>query len=69
MPRWGELREIVHQIELPASNANSGRSTLMLCVRYFEATRDGEPVRYAGIVIRRQRPGTASGVVFMTLED
>ena len=26
-------------------------------------------VHYAGIVICRQRPGTASGVVFMTLED
>ena len=25
--------------------------------------------RYAGLVICRQRPGTASGVVFMTLED
>jgi error-prone DNA polymerase len=33
------------------------------------AMRDGEPIRYAGIVICRQRPGTASGVVFMTLED
>jgi error-prone DNA polymerase len=33
------------------------------------AMRDGEPLRYAGIVICRQRPGTASGVVFMTLED
>jgi error-prone DNA polymerase len=31
--------------------------------------RDGKRVRYAGIVICRQRPGTASGVVFMTLED
>ncbi len=31
--------------------------------------RDGRGVRYAGIVICRQRPGTASGVVFMTLED
>lgn len=31
--------------------------------------RDGAPARYAGIVICRQRPGTASGVVFMTLED
>ncbi len=30
---------------------------------------DGKRVRYAGIVICRQRPGTASGVVFMTLED
>ena len=26
-------------------------------------------MRYAGLVICRQRPGTASGVVFMTLED
>jgi error-prone DNA polymerase len=29
----------------------------------------GNRVRYAGIVICRQRPGTAKGVVFMTLED
>ena len=27
------------------------------------------PARYAGIVICRQRPGTAGGVTFMTLED
>jgi len=26
-------------------------------------------IRYAGLVICRQRPGTAGGVVFMTLED
>ncbi len=31
--------------------------------------RDGQWVRYAGLVICRQRPGTAAGVVFMTLED
>ncbi|NKB89311.1 MAG: DNA polymerase III subunit alpha [Acidobacteria bacterium] len=31
--------------------------------------RDGSRASYAGIVICRQRPGTASGVVFMTLED
>ena len=30
---------------------------------------DGRRVRYAGLVICRQRPGTASGVTFMTLED
>ncbi len=29
----------------------------------------GRLVHYAGLVICRQRPGTASGVVFMTLED
>lgn len=30
---------------------------------------DGSRVRYAGLVICRQRPGTAGGVTFMTLED
>jgi DNA-directed DNA polymerase III PolC len=33
------------------------------------AMGDGDPVRYAGLVICRQTPGTASGVTFMTLED
>jgi len=31
--------------------------------------RDGQRIDYVGIVICRQQPGTASGVVFMTLED
>ena len=31
--------------------------------------RNGEKIHYAGLVICRQRPGTAGGVVFMTLED
>jgi error-prone DNA polymerase len=30
---------------------------------------DGLWVRYAGLVINRQRPGTAGGVTFMTMED
>ena len=33
------------------------------------AMRNGGSVRYAGIVICRQRPATASGTTFMTLED
>jgi error-prone DNA polymerase len=31
--------------------------------------RSGERVRVAGLVLVRQRPGTASGVIFATLED
>ena len=31
--------------------------------------RDGERVRVAGCVITRQRPGTAKGFCFLTLED
>jgi error-prone DNA polymerase len=31
--------------------------------------RNGEKVTLAGLVLVRQRPGTASGVIFMTMED
>jgi error-prone DNA polymerase len=31
--------------------------------------KHGQRVRYAGLVICRQRPGTAAGVTFMTMED
>ncbi len=37
--------------------------------RAAAAMKNGDNVRYAGLVICRQRPGTAGGVVFMTLED
>jgi error-prone DNA polymerase len=37
--------------------------------RTVASLRNGARVRYAGLVICRQRPGTAGGVVFMTLED
>jgi error-prone DNA polymerase len=33
------------------------------------AARPGRRVRVAGMVITRQRPGTAKGFVFLTLED
>ncbi len=32
-------------------------------------TRNGQHIQIAGIVLVRQKPGTAKGVVFMTLED
>ena len=35
----------------------------------LEQGRDGEPAGMAGLVICRQRPGTAKGFVFLTLED
>jgi error-prone DNA polymerase len=35
----------------------------------LRATRPGRRVRVAGMVITRQRPGTAKGFVFLTLED
>jgi error-prone DNA polymerase len=33
------------------------------------ACRNGQKISVAGLVLVRQRPGTASGVIFMTLED
>ncbi len=41
------------------------------CVRatHLSQLRSGSTVRIAGLVTARQRPGTASGVVFISLED
>jgi len=35
----------------------------------IQTLRDGSPITVAGWVIVRQRPGTAKGFVFLTLED
>jgi error-prone DNA polymerase len=35
----------------------------------LKRTRDGSRVSVAGVVLVRQRPGSAAGVVFMTIED
>jgi error-prone DNA polymerase len=35
----------------------------------IKAMRDGQPVRAGGCVICRQRPGTAKGFLFISLED
>ncbi|MBU6248519.1 MAG: error-prone DNA polymerase [Xanthomonadaceae bacterium] len=37
--------------------------------RELEHARHGSTVRTAGLVITRQQPGTASGVIFVTMED
>jgi error-prone DNA polymerase len=34
-----------------------------------KAGKDGEWVKVAGLVLVRQRPGTAGGIIFMTIED
>jgi error-prone DNA polymerase len=41
----------------------------VLATRDLERARHGERVRVAGHVIVRQRPGTAKGMCFLTLED
>ena len=41
----------------------------VLSSRDLEGSKDGQRVRVAGAVITRQRPGTAKGFCFVTLED
>ena len=45
------------------------RAAKILSCSDIRACRDGAFVRVAGVVLVRQRPGSAKGVVFMTLED
>ncbi|MGB3044270.1 MAG: error-prone DNA polymerase [Xanthobacteraceae bacterium] len=41
----------------------------VVACREVSDARNGQPIRCAGVVLVRQRPGSAKGVVFMTLED
>jgi error-prone DNA polymerase len=45
------------------------RSQGVLSSRDVSRTRDGAFVRTAGLVIARQRPGTAKGFIFISMED
>jgi error-prone DNA polymerase len=41
----------------------------VLTAEELRSCRSGDEVRVAGLAICRQRPGTAKGVMFVTLED
>ncbi|MDE0811512.1 MAG: error-prone DNA polymerase, partial [Alphaproteobacteria bacterium] len=45
--------------------SDDGRQTCAM----LDEQRDGRRIRLAGLVLVRQRPGTAKGVIFITLED
>jgi error-prone DNA polymerase len=55
-----------HPLALLRASLQSKR---LLSARDLDGVAHGTPVRTAGIVLMRQRPGTASGVTFLTLED
>ena len=42
---------------------------VLTAAEIMQRARDGDHVAVAGLVICRQRPGTAKGFVFLTLED
>jgi len=41
----------------------------ILSAAQLKTAKDGDPVKTAGLVLVRQRPGTASGICFITIED
>jgi error-prone DNA polymerase len=45
------------------------RSQKVLSAQELRACKDGEFVRTAGCIIARQRPGTAKGFIFLSMED
>jgi error-prone DNA polymerase len=54
----------------PMAMLRGALSTAGICTASDLANvRDGQRLSHAGLAIVRQRPGTASGVVFITLED
>jgi error-prone DNA polymerase len=55
-----------HPLSLLRANLERRRYVTTSSLRDYDHNR---PARCAGIVTGRQRPGTASGVIFLTLED
>jgi error-prone DNA polymerase len=53
----------------PMELMRPGIDPALLCSSELGRTADGSTVEVAGMVVARQRPGTAKGIVFMTLED
>lgn len=45
------------------------RRQRVLSAQELKVYRDGEFVRTAGCIIARQRPGTAKGFIFLSMED
>ena len=61
----------VHRHPVACLRADLDRRGCRCCVELEDsmATPDGSRVAVAGVVLVRQRPSTAGGIVFMTLED
>ena len=78
LPSLSPLEEVVadyrtHGLSLrdhPVKFIRAGlRQLRALSATELAARSHGEPVRVAGLVLMRQRPATASGITFVTLED
>ncbi|SDG87431.1 error-prone DNA polymerase [Chitinophaga filiformis] len=78
LPKMTDSEHVVHDysalsLSLKAHPVSFVREKLsMLHIRSvseLESMTDGMPVRVAGLILVRQRPGTASGICFITIED
>jgi error-prone DNA polymerase len=58
-----------HPVSFHREALNASRVSTCALLRDQKHFPHGASVRIAGIVLVRQRPGTASGIVFITLED
>lgn len=71
---WGELLADYDSTGLtarshPLAQLRAGLPSDVAASRELPRIDHGARVRVAGLVVARQRPGTASGIVFMLLED
>ena len=75
----GRCRAMMHPATRTKSPSRRARSSCadrillrrsdILSAQELRARRDGDFVRVAGCIIARQRPGTAKGFIFISMED
>lgn len=78
LPQMTNAEHVVHDyaattLSLKAHPVSFTREKLqqlhVLSASQLTAAKDGQPVKVAGLVLLRQRPETAGGICFMTIED
>lgn len=78
LPQMSNSEHVVHDyaatsLSLKAHPVSFVREKLtqlhILSTQELTTAKDGDIVKVAGLVLVRQRPGTASGICFMTIED
>jgi error-prone DNA polymerase len=58
-----------HPLSFLRSHFDAQQGRRIVCASRLAELKDGAHVAVAGVVLVRQRPGSAKGVVFMTIED
>ena len=74
MSPWEQMAADYHTLKLsphyhPMGLLRSHLPEEIVTTEELETMRDGSEIRIAGLVVCRQRPGTAKGITFLLLED